>query len=246
MNPSGLPPYAGPTGSLEGTVFVTGDAPPPLLEKNYSKCPLATTTRASAFRAGPPDAEGRRPVAGAVVAVTGYRAWVPERQEAKRVILTACEEFPRAITLTLGQRLEIQNKTPIVFAPALVQEPSPALMMVPPGGDAVKIYVKRPGHFDLVDRVAGDFITADVYVLLHPHHAVTTNAGHYRIDGIPVGKLTVGARIGSVGQEVTAPVEITTGVVRTMDLVIPYKAPSTDAGAPHAPPPEGPRGRVKG
>ena len=67
----------------------------------------------------------------------------------------------------------------------------PVLMMATSHGDPVRIYPPRPGYFTLIDNEKHSWAQADVYALLHPLHAVSDRAGHYRIDGIPVGKLKV-------------------------------------------------------
>src|SRR5580693_3270897 len=43
VNPAHLPVYQGPTGSIEGTVTVTGDPSPDTKNREYSKCPQGET-----------------------------------------------------------------------------------------------------------------------------------------------------------------------------------------------------------
>ncbi|MFO0678823.1 MAG: hypothetical protein U0169_19990 [Polyangiaceae bacterium] len=228
VNPDALPAYKGPVGSIEGTVFVTGPEAPDATDPKtgqpftYRKCPAAKATRAKSFRTGPSDAEGRRPLVGAVLAVTGYtNAFVPEQEEAKHVDVADCADFPRTITMTFGQRLEIANKTKDVFAPQFDAPGQGALMVAPPGADAVKLYPPHPGFFQLVERLGDDAIAADVYVLLHPLHTTSGVDGRYRIDHVPVGALKIGVRLAAVG-ELVVDVDIKDGVVTRRDLVLPY------------------------
>lgn len=239
VNPEKLPAYKGPTGSVEGVVTVTGDASPPLEGVAFPKCPAARETHRTLFREGAKLPSGARPVADAIVAVTGYAGYfLPERRPAAKVVIGDCSEAPRTIVLTFGQRLEVLNRGSFLFAPILEPVADPAVMMAPPGAtDPVRLYPRKPGRYRLADKMSGDdFITADVFTLLHPLHDVTTIEGRYRIDGVPVGKLKVGARIVPVSAEAMADVDVRDGVVTRADLVIAYKAaPAVDAGAAKKP-----------
>lgn len=239
VNPANLPIYDGPTGSVEGTVFVDGDPAPDSEDQDFASCPNAANLYKKTFREGAPSGpNGARPVADALVGATGYAAFVPEKGEAKRLVFDDCTYGTRTVALTFGQRLEVSNKSKRAIAPGLDQMISPALMIAPPDekGDPVKIYPAHPGFFTLSDRLggAGKQRPLDVYVLLFPTHDVTNAAGHFRIDGIPVGKVDVFARLRVIGQEASQKVEIRAGVVQKVDLVIhhkPSKAAAPDAGS---------------
>jgi hypothetical protein len=227
-----LPPYTGPTGSIEGTVFVTGDRAPDV-QGDFSKCPEGAKTYDKLFREGSPDDSkgGARPLIDALVGVTGYSGYyVAEKNEAKLATIEQCAFTRRTIDLTFGQRLDIANKTPrMMYAPALSGVTTPALMVAPPTGEPIHLYPPKPGYFRLTDRLnptSGP--TADVYVLLHPLHTVTDLAGHFRLDGVPVGKVTVFTRLAPIG-EIGKPVEILAGVVQKVDLTLVYAR--LDAGA---------------
>jgi hypothetical protein len=47
--------------------------------------------------------------------------------------------------------------------------------------------------------------------------------GHYRIDGLPVGKLKVGVHHPTVDADAEAPVNVVAGVVQKVDLTLTYK-----------------------
>ncbi|MGH7269112.1 MAG: carboxypeptidase-like regulatory domain-containing protein, partial [Polyangiaceae bacterium] len=44
----------------------------------------------------------------------------------------------------------------------------------------------------------------------------------YRIDGLPVGKLTIGARHPGVGSESQAPIDVIANVVQSVDFTLTY------------------------
>jgi hypothetical protein len=237
VNPGDAPAYDGPVGSVEGTVYVDGDPAPDADPRDFSVCPTAAPMYKKAFREGAATGpNGSRPLADAVVGATGYKAFVPERAPSKLLVYDDCTFGTRTIAMTFGQRIEVANKTKRAIAPGLDQLFSPALMIAPPEekGDPVKIYPERPGFFTMSDRLGAQKQILDVYVLLFPTHDVTNVAGHFRIDGIPVGTVDVFARLRAVGQETSQKVEIRAGVVQKVDLTLHYRAPTpskVDGGA---------------
>jgi hypothetical protein len=237
LNPAGLPPYEGPTGSVEGTVYVTGPAAPDV-PVDTSRCPAAIDTYGKLFREGAAQPNGSRPLADAVAVVVGYAGhYLPEREDAKLVTIGSNCAFPsRTITVTYGQRLEVANQSTILFAPVIDQDEMPAVMVAPPleKGDPVRLYPRKAGYFTISDRMA-PFVREDLYVFRHPLHTVTGRDGHYRIDGVPVGKLKMGVHHPGVGADAEAPVEVVAGVVQRVDLTLTYapKQPRrVDAGKP--------------
>jgi hypothetical protein len=225
VNPANLPPYTGPTGIVEGTVLVKGPDAPDVPNLNVHNCPAAIDTYGKLFRAGPPRADGTRPLADAVVAVTGYAgAYIPVTNNVKRVAIQPnCGYRERTITATYGQRIEVVNDSKLPFAPFLDGVQRPAVMIAPPeqNGDPVKIYPPSPGHYNIRDEMQ-PFVKEDVYVLLQPLHTVTDLTGHFRIEGVPVGKLKVGAQLGAISSQTQTDVEVLSNVVANVELVLTY------------------------
>lgn len=236
VNPSHLPVYEGATGVVEGTVFVRGPDAPDTPNLSVRSCPGALDTFGKVFRAGPPRADGARPLADAVVVVTGYTGgYLPAADEVKRVTINANCGYPtRAITMTYGQRLEIANDSKVPFGPYLNGIESVAVRLAPPEqhGDPVKLMPTKPGHYLIVDQLQ-PFVRVDLYVLLQPLHTVTDLSGHYRIEGVPVGKLKVAAELGAIKARAVADVDVRANVVSTVDLDLTY-APKESAPAASA------------
>ncbi len=228
VNPEKLPPYAGPTGSVEGTISVVGD-PAPVVANDFSRCPDAAKVWGHAFREGsPPSAGSARALADAIVVVTGYRGFfVPEKQEAKEVRIEDCAYTTRTATMTFGQRLEVKNLTKDFWTPVLEPGRNVVLMMATPNGDPAKIYPKKPGHHLLLDRDR-KYVLVDVYAFLHPLHASTDVLGHYRIDGLPVGKVKVSTTHPQIDANAESELMVQAGVVHKVDLVL--KNENKDAG----------------
>jgi hypothetical protein len=231
VNPQHLPAYAGPTGSVEGTITVSG-VPAAVTPSEYRKCPDAAATYGHAYREGEPkEPDGPRWLADAIIAVTGYSNYfIPEKEEAEEVTIEGCAFTKRTVTMTFGQRLEVKNRSKDFWTPELQPAGTTVLMMATPGGDAVKLYPKRPGRFLLIDHDR-HYATADVYVFHHPLHTTSDIRGMYRIDGVPVGKVKVNTSHPHIDGETSVEVDVKQGVVHRVDLNLVHKPPS-DAGAP--------------
>ena len=169
--------------------------------------------------------DGPRPLADAVVVVVGYTGhYLPEHNEAVRVTIGVNCAYPsRSIAMTYGQRLEVVNLSAVPFAPSIDREFTPAVMMAPPhgAGDPIRIYPRKAEYSPLLDRMA-PFVREDLYVFRHPLHAVTDLSGHYRIDGVPIGNLSIGVVHPGVAAEAKQAVEIAANVVKRVDLTLQY------------------------
>jgi hypothetical protein len=238
VNPAGNPPYQGDTGSVEGTISVDGD-PPLATPGDFSRCPDAEKTWGKSFREGAPTTKGRA-LADAIAGITGYKGvFVPATRESVEIRIEGCAYTTRTAVLTFGQRLEVRNEAKDFWTPVLEPSTTAVTMMATPHGDTVKLYPKKLGQHLLLDRDR-KYAVVDVYALRDPLHAVSDLAGHYRIDGIPVGKVTVNALHPRIDGETSADVEIRAGVVANVDLVLHHKVvdagptapPATDAGGP--------------
>jgi hypothetical protein len=220
LNPDKLPEYKGPTGSVEGTITVTGD-PAPATPADFSRCPDAEQTWGHAFREGPRLPGGGRPLADSIVAVTGYKGfYLPEKDEAKEIRIEGCAYNTRTITVTFGERLEVKNLSKEFWSPKLEPGPSMVQMMAVPSGDPVKLYPKHPGPFFVVDHDR-KFAIVDGYAFAHPLHTASSITGYYRIDGLPVGKVTVSTTHPHIaGSVAEADLEVKAGVVHKVDLVL--------------------------
>jgi hypothetical protein len=232
VNPGNLPPYQGPTGSVEGTIVVKG-AEPPAVTADFSRCPDAAGTYGVRFRMGPPHSElGGHALADAVVAVTGYEGFVPAKSDHVTLNFEGCAYDRRTVLMTYGQRIEVFNHAKKqLITPDIDGLPVVALRIAAPNSIApVNLYPPNPGRFHLIDRGVLKYVDNDVFVLFHPLHAATDLKGSYRIDGIPVGKATVNVAHPSFAGDAAKAVEITANVVTRVDLVLTY-GESADAGA---------------
>lgn len=219
VNPSNRPPYAGPTGVIRGLVRSVGDPPPDApeaLAQVPAECDQARAVYQKLFRVG---ANGE--LADALVAVTGYDAYVPERVPVKVVEARGCAWGTRTLSLTFGQRIDVLAKDRRPYVPELVGGRMPAQIIAMPGGAASSLYPNNPGRYVLIDSMR-IFATAEVYVLKYPTHGVTNLDGRYEIRGIPPGELTLSALCPQTGETVEKKVTLTGGQTLDIDLELPF------------------------
>lgn len=198
LNPKGVAPYSGPTGTLKGTIHVTGDAPPSVPGlKIKSNCSEATATYGKLFRVGLEKA-----LADVLVAVTGYEGIVPASSDTVKMTIHGCALAKRTLAITYGQRLELSNLDPLeAFMPYLDGAPTESILVAVPGGPPVKLYPQQPGHYLIRDQLPNPFLTADVFVLAYSTHDVTGLDGQYEIKNVPVGQVKVNAFLPALSRK---------------------------------------------
>lgn len=184
-------PYAGPKGTLKGVIRIDGDPSPDSKLKFQARCTDATATYGKLFRVGLGEGPGK-PLADALVTVTGYHNFVPARDEAVKIPFQRCAPPKRTYAVTTGQRIEVSNLdhgTGDSYLPYLDGSTARAVMVAVPQGAPIKLYPGiGPAHYMLRDQLPSGLL-ADVYVLNYPTHDVTGLDGQYEIKDIPVGHL---------------------------------------------------------
>jgi hypothetical protein len=209
VNPDGVAAYSGPAGTVRGRVVVTGDAAPELpavLAKIPSQCDAGREAYGKLFREG-----AGRALADALVAVTGYKGYVPETESSVRLEAKGCSFGTRTIAMTLGQRLEVVSKDAEAYVPELLGERGQAQLVAVPGASSgSSLYPTKIGRFVLVDTLKL-FMVAEVLVLKYPTHAVTGLDGRFEIPNVPAGPAVVSALLPATGASVTKAVTVEAG-----------------------------------
>jgi hypothetical protein len=233
VNANNLAPYAGPKGTVQGVIRVTGDAPPKRSLTIPFECGEAYATYGKVFREG-----NDRALADAMVAVTGYEGYIPAQGDAYPISIHGCAYDRRTVVLTYGQRIEVTNRDPKQsYLPKLDGSHLPAQIVAMPKGEAVRLYPMDVGHYALREDIKGSgWMYADVFVLQYSTHAVTGLDGRYRISGIPAGKVKVSVFLPSIDKDlhpdtgaqessIEREVEIKDGETTQLDIEFPYKVP---------------------
>ena len=227
LNPRKLAPYDGPTGTIEGTVRMSGDTPSEVALKLPATCMGAEGTYGRLFREGK-----NRAAADVLVAVTGYEAYLPAKENAVHVTIEKCAFSARTFTMTFGQRMEVENLDETnSYIPVLHGSRYTAFAVAVPKGrrgeaviasDPVKLYPHRVGQYELADNMNRPWMSADVFVLKYPTHTVTGLDGQFRIEGIPVGDVQVDALLPSVDVSGTKKVTVKEGKTTKVDFVLTF------------------------
>jgi hypothetical protein len=219
VNGRHLAPYAGPTGTVEGTVRVSGDKAPVANLQIPAECGEAMATYGKLFREG-----SDRALADVLVAVTEYDGYVPAKGDVQPVSIHGCAFERRTYALTYGQRLEVSNRDAKGnYLPTLVGANMPAQMVALPHGDAVRLYPTSPGLYELTDDMNRAYMKASVYVVKYATVDVTDLTGHYRITGIPTGKVKVSVLSPAIERHDEREVEVKPDAATRADFVLPYK-----------------------
>lgn len=220
VNPKNEPAYSGPTATVRGVVRITGDPPherSELLEQIPSDCVKARETYGPLFRKGPAGE-----LADALVAVTEYPHYVPEKEPVRVVPARGCAWESRTIALTFGQRIEIDARDPRPYVPELLGGRMPAQLVALPGTRSA-LYPKQPGRYLLVDSLRL-FSTAEVLVLKYATHDVTGLDGRYEIRGIPAGPVRINAFSPQTGATTERRITLAPGQTLDLDLELRFDA----------------------
>jgi hypothetical protein len=209
VNPDGMAAYDGPTGTVRGRIIAKGDTSPELpavLAKVPAHCGAGRETYGRLFREGP-----GRTLADVLVAVTGYKGYVPEQRSTVRLEAKDCSFGTKTIAMTLGQRIEVLSKDAEAYVPELLGERGQAQLVAIPGASTgSSLYPTKVGRFLLIDNLKL-FMAAEVLVLKYPTHAVTGLDGRFEIPNVPVGPVMVSALLPVTGASAGKPVTVEAG-----------------------------------
>jgi hypothetical protein len=221
-------PYLGATGTLEGVVTMVGDTAPdmtPYIDKIPADCSIATNTYGKLFREG----DGRT-VADVLVAVTGYKGYLKPKSDHVELSARDCAWAKKTVGVTFGQRLEIKSADTRPYIPQLLGGPAGALLVAVPGGDATPVFPQEPGHYVLIDSMRL-YSKADVFVVRYPTFDVTGLNGRYRIEGIPVGPVTVSALLPSTSSTDARQVTVAANQKVNVDFALKFSRPAVQPQA---------------
>ena len=222
-NATKQPIYQGPYGAIEGTVTITGDEPPdmlPYLDKIPPDCEVGKQIYGKLFREGP-----GKTVADVLVAATGYKGYLIASSDHVSLDARNCGWAKKTVALTFGQRIEVQSKDARPYIPQLLGGTPGALLVAVPKGEPVPVFPQEPGHYVLIDAMRL-YSKADVFVVRYPTFDVTGEDGHYRIEGIPIGPVTVSALLPSTSGTASRQVTVVANETTKLDLAIAFSAAS--------------------
>ena len=198
-------------------------APPtliPYIDKIAPDCAIAANTYGKLFREG-----NGRTLADVLVAATGYTGYVKPKLDHADLSARDCAWAKKTLGVTFGQRINVKSADARPYTPQLLGGPSGALLVAVPGGDAVPLFPQQPGHYVLIDSMRL-YSKADVFVVRYPTFDVTGINGHYRIEGVPVGPVTVSALLPSTSSSASRQVNVTSAEAVRADFALSFNRSS--------------------
>lgn len=164
-----------------------------------------------------------RSLADVLVAVTGYKGYVPEKEPKVLVAARGCAFSTRTVAMTFGQTLDVVSKDGEAYVPTLLGSRMEAQLLALPGGGPSTLYPPRSGHYFLSDSIKV-FMMADVFVVNYSTHDVTSLDGRFEISGVPVGKARISAMLPATRAVVEKDIEIKAGEPLELALTLPFDA----------------------
>ncbi len=164
-------------------------------------------------------------LSGALVAIADFAREIPHEPVTHRLDIVDCRLTPRLVAATRGDTLVLHNSTDYPYMPDL----GTGMLRGVLHDQERELELGQGGVRTLTCGFAASCGRAEVVTLYHPLHAVTDQAGHYRIEGVPAGEeLRVNAW-HPLYQETNETITLRAGETRTLDFVL------TPAGLPVQP-----------
>jgi hypothetical protein len=183
----------GPTGSIEGRVFLDGPiqrGQPIQVASAWSSnpgCRDAALRYAQAFDITQPG-----PFPGALVFADAHERSAPSPQE-RRVVFRDCDIVPRVLFAHIRDHIVFHPDTRVQILPHVVGAGAAIDRLLIPGQPDIEIHVPGPGIFPVTVRTLPDWVTSRLIVLGNRFIDTTDTGGNYRITDIPPGRVLVHA-----------------------------------------------------
>jgi len=233
--PDVAPPHpTGPTGNVEGTVFLDGPirrGPPIQVPNAWQSHPGC---RDAALRyAWPFDTTTPGVFPGALVAAEAHSDAPPHAID-RVMTFRDCDINPRALFAREGDRILFHADTRQNHLPHIQGSGSTIDQVLIPGQSDQEKHLPGPGRFPVTARDLPEFIGALLFVLPNRFIDTSDTQGHFRLTDVPVGNVVVHAWYpGTV--EARNVVAITEGHTSTVEFHL-HQAP--EEPQPHGPTPD--------
>lgn len=175
-----------------------------------------------------------RALNGVLVAIHDFAAIPAHEPVTHEMTITDCRLSPRLVVATRGDRLRLTNRTDYPFLPNFGMGVMQALLHEA----SREVELGEGGVRTLECGFAAPCGRAEIVTLYHPLHAVSDEAGRFRIEGIPAGEELRVSAWHPLLEEASQTLTLRGGETRRVELVV-TPAPVPEA-PPEAPPRDGP------
>ncbi len=201
-------------GTIAGRVLLGGDLKVDRDRMDYPSPELFGHPRAIE-RQLKVDSEGG--VANAIVSVVGIKSGLPATPGEIELLNDDSEFVPRVQVATKKSRITIRNRDEVLHNVHGFQRRRNLFNFALPSVDSVvRQRLRRTGLISMRCDISHPWMTAFIFVSLHPYGAVSDAAGRFRINGLPPGRYTLDVWHERLG-EVQIPVVVARGAVTRVE-----------------------------
>lgn len=215
--PGGDGPVPGPTGTIEGTVFLDGPIPrgePIELAAAFAGrrgCADAARRYSQPF-----DVSSPGPIAGVLVAAEA-RAPGLGPVVTRRLTVRDCDVAQRYLFAKENDLIELESISRVPHIPVIVGTGETINQLLLPGQPPRRLVFAQPGEYPVTFRDLPEFVGAMIYRLRQRFIDTTDVAGRFRITEVPVGSVPINAWIpGAMPSRTT--VTVREGQTTTIDF----------------------------
>jgi hypothetical protein len=173
-----------------------------------------------------PDGRG---LEGVLVQAAEFDAEMTREPATHEVVIRDCRLVPRLVAAVRGDTLRVKNETDYPFLPTLGRSPMMQAIMKDETRDFA---LDTGGVFSLTCGFAAPCGRTDVVVVYHPVHAVTDEAGRFRIENVPAGEEVEIHAWHPLFEDSMVTVTVAAGATETLELTLRPVPPPAPAPTP--------------
>lgn len=157
-----------------------------------------------------------RALNGVLVALHDFSTVPPVEPVTREMTITDCRLSPRLVVATRGDTLRLTNETEYPFLPDFGTGVMQALLH----GTAREVELGQGGVRTLQCGFAAPCGRAEIVTMYHSLHAVSDEAGRFRITGVPAGEELRISAWHPLVQEASETLTLRGGETRTVEIVV--------------------------
>ena len=177
------------TGSIQGRVVLSGEPPvPAVIDPGNDSCCVQAKPLDQRFLVGPD-----RGLANVVITIKNGES-VSKEPPSAAVVMTneGCAFSPRVTIVRVGQPFVLANNDPTTHNMSAITRRNGAFNLVLPPEDQREMTFDRPETKPAtVSCNIHSFMRGYLFILDHPHYALTDETGEFTLNDLPAGDTTL-------------------------------------------------------